>query len=190
MIIALMILQILLLLFGLAYLFALGYGVLFGAPFVGTRRPIADKMVSFARINPNDIVLDLGCGKGDVLAAVARHSKAVRLVGYEINPLLALIARMRLAHVSAPTRIYTKNVLRMGSHEDVTVVFLYLLPQLMDRLLPQLCESLPSHARIISHGFEFSNLTPKETLAIHNATLHLYEMSDVMAHSYERGNNS
>ncbi len=51
---------------------------------------------------------------------------------------------------------------------DATVVFLYLLPHLNLRLLPNLLRQLKSGSRIISHDFEIGSWKPDRTLHINS----------------------
>lgn len=187
-----LIIQLLTLLGGFLFILSLGYGILFGAPYIGTSSRVARAMVEFSNADSDDVVLDLGSGLGSLLFAAHRFAGVRESIGYEVNPLLALLSRirMRIAGFSDSFRVFTRSIQSMDSHSDVTIVYLYLLPGLMDRIIPTLCQNLSKHVQIVSHGFEFTGIDPLRELRIHNTTLRLYSMNDVMAHEYERGNHS
>lgn len=70
-----------------------GLTVLRGAPYVPTKRRLLDK--AFTELYPlsdSDVLVDIGCGDGVVLRAAARHG--ARAVGYELNPILYVVARV------------------------------------------------------------------------------------------------
>src|SRR5688572_25475247 len=75
--------------------------LLFGAPYLPTLRPQVKAALELAELRKGETLLELGCGDGKVLIAAARQG--IKAVGYELNPLLALLAWLR-------TRRYGGNV--------------------------------------------------------------------------------
>ena len=49
------------------------------APFVPSPQPIVDKMLEAARVKPNELVYDLGCGDGRIVVAAASSAANPRL---------------------------------------------------------------------------------------------------------------
>jgi 16S rRNA A1518/A1519 N6-dimethyltransferase RsmA/KsgA/DIM1 with predicted DNA glycosylase/AP lyase activity len=77
-------------------------GVLFfGAPYLPTLRQQVKAALELADLKPGDTLLELGCGDGKVVLAAAKQG--INVIGYELNPILALVAWSR-------TRRYSKNV--------------------------------------------------------------------------------
>ena len=77
----------------LAVVALFGLVVLRGAPYVPTQRKVLDK--AFDKLYPlgeGDVLVDIGCGDGVVLRAAA--ARGARAVGYELNPLLVLLAKL------------------------------------------------------------------------------------------------
>jgi ribosomal protein L11 methylase PrmA len=189
----LFILQVIILFGGFIFIFILGYGILFGAPYIGTRHNVARAMIEFSEAGEGHTVLDLGSGLGSILLTAKQEFSVDRVIGYEINPLLAFCSRLRLGLHGIHRdqfQIYCRSISTMRKHFEVSTVFVYLLPGLMDKIIPVLCDQLSPEVKIVSNGFEFSGVIPLKELRIHNATLRLYSMNDVMAYEYERGNNS
>ena len=74
-------------------IFLFGLAAFTGAPYVPTKPKDAEKVFrELYPLGPADLVVDIGSGDGMVLRAAARLG--ARAVGYEINPLLALISRL------------------------------------------------------------------------------------------------
>jgi precorrin-6B methylase 2 len=131
--------------------------------FVPTREPVANGMVKLAGVTKNDVVYDLGCGDGALLIAAARLG--ARVVGVDIDP-----QRIKEA---------TENVRRAGVQDRVTlirgdifdpaikiseasVVTLYLLPSLNQKLMPRLKAELKAGSRVVSHAFSMGESWPAD----------------------------
>lgn len=70
-----------------------GLVVFRGAPYVPTHRKLLDKAFeSLYPLGKKDVLVDIGCGDGVVLRTAARHG--ARAIGYELNPLLVVIAKL------------------------------------------------------------------------------------------------
>lgn len=127
--------------------------------YVPTPDSVVNKMLEMASIQLGDVVYDLGCGDGRILVAAARQY-GVRAVGVEIDPQMVRIARQNAATngVSHLVRIDQADLFTVDLNE-ASVVMLYLLPELNERLKPQLGK-LRSGARIVSHDFGLRGVKP------------------------------
>lgn len=66
--------------------------VAFGAPFLPTLSSRVDDAVELLNLKPGQTMLELGCGDGRLLNAVAKNK--VYAIGYELNPLLVIYAKL------------------------------------------------------------------------------------------------
>jgi precorrin-6B methylase 2 len=133
------------------------------AIFVPTPLDVVAKMLNLADVKKNDVVYDLGSGDGRIVIAAAKTYGA-KAVGVELDMHLVEQSQdnVKQAGVSELVRIEYADIFKQDlSHADV--VALYLPPNLMDRLLPQF-EKLKPGARIVSHFFKFSDITPEKSL--------------------------
>ena len=143
---------------------ARSFGGLFaGAPYVPVRkRDVLDAM-ALARIRPGERMADLGCGDGRVLLGALAHGANV--VGFEISPILALIARYRTRHFKDQTRIIRGNFF----HQDLSPFDVLCVFQLM-RLMPRLEEKLNREGkpglRVVSFVFSMPGWTLVEQRGI------------------------
>jgi hypothetical protein len=81
--------------------FCFVFVLLFGAPFLPTLKPQIIIALDLLDLKPGDTLLELGSGDGRVLVAAAR--RGLNVVGYELNPIMALISWLH-------TRRYRRQV--------------------------------------------------------------------------------
>ena len=130
------------------------------APYVPTPADVVDRMLSFAKVGPNDIVYDLGCGDGRIVIAAAKKYGA-RGVGVDIDPerINESMANARKAGVEKLVTFKLQDAMQTDVSE-ATVVTLYLLSFANVQLRPILEKQLKPGARIVSHNFGMGNWEP------------------------------
>lgn len=102
---------------------AFGFVVFRGAPYVPTkRRDLARAMGELYTLDDQDLLVDIGSGDGVVLAEAAK--RGARAVGYELNPLLVLLSRLRLRK-SDRTTVVLADFWRVHFPDDTTVVYVF-----------------------------------------------------------------
>ncbi len=128
-------------------------------PFVTTPSQVVERMLALAQVKPDDFVIDLGSGDGRVVIAAAKQFGA-RGVGIELHARLVELARdnARAAGVSDRAQFVQGDVLE-ADLSRATVVTVYLLPWLMDKLQPALLKLKPG-TRIVSHRFTWTGWAP------------------------------
>jgi protein-L-isoaspartate O-methyltransferase len=130
------------------------------APFITTPDEVVERMLRLARTGPTDTVMDLGSGDGRIVITAAKAFGA-RGIGVEIDARLVERSRQnaRGAGVAERVEILQGDVLRteLGRASVVTV---YLLPQLIDRLQPKFLDELKPGARIVTHAFGMKGWRP------------------------------
>lgn len=127
--------------------------------FVPTPQDVVDLMLHLAKVEKDDVLYDLGCGDGRVVATAAKRY-GCRAIGYDVDPERVRESRenIRRNQVGKLARIEQKDIFKIDL-SPATVVFLYLLPDLNVRLIPQL-EKLKPGTRIISHDFDMEGIRP------------------------------
>ena len=129
-------------------------------PFVTTPDQVVERMLALAGTGPADHVMDLGSGDGRIVIAAAKRYGA-RGVGIEIDGKLVAVSRenAQRAGVAGLVAFEEQDVL-LADVSRATVVTLYLLPFLIDRLQPKLLDELRPGARIVSHSFSMKGWKP------------------------------
>jgi len=132
---------------------------------VPTPDAVVTGMLKLANVGKNDVVYDLGCGDGKIVIAAVQQFGA-RGVGIDIDPQRIQESNENAKKAGVTDRvqfilgdIFDPNV-KIG---DATVVTLYLLPTLNEKLAPRLRAELRPGTRIVSHSFEMGSWKPDKT---------------------------
>lgn len=151
------------------------------APYVPSSPEVVDRMLVLAKVGPNDVVYDLGCGDGRIVIAAAKKYGA-RGVGVDIVPerINEAIANARDAGVEKLVAFKVQDALKTDVSE-ATVVTLYLLTFGNLQLRPVLQQQLRPGARIVAHNYGMGDWEPDEVDAFTDAnggrkTLYLWRI--------------
>ena len=127
--------------------------------YMATPQDVVDRMLQLAGVTKDDVVYDLGCGDGRVVVTAARRF-GCRAIGYDIDPERVKESRenVRRNGVQHLVRIEQKDIFTLDL-SAASVVFLYLLPDLNVKLIPQLQKLRPG-SRIVSHEFDMEGIRP------------------------------
>ena len=133
--------------------------------FVPTPQDVVDKMLEMADVKKTDVVYDLGSGDGRIVISAAKKY-GCKAVGYEIDKELVELSRTKAeaAGVKSLVTIEAKDLFT-ADLRDADVIAVYLLPQQLEKLLPQL-EKLKPGVRIVSHYFSLPDTKPDRTLTV------------------------
>ncbi|HYG68807.1 MAG TPA: class I SAM-dependent methyltransferase [Anaeromyxobacteraceae bacterium] len=143
--------------------------------YVPTPESVVKAMLEVAKVGPNDVVYDLGCGDGRIAIAAVRDYNAKRSVCVDIDPerIREATANAREAKVQDRVKIVEGDLFAMD-FRDATVVTLYLLPSLNLKLRPRLLSELKPGTRIVSHAFDMGDWTPEQTLNVDGKTVYFW----------------
>ena len=128
-----------------------------------TTQDVVDKMLALAKVAKNDHVVDLGCGDGRFVITAARQF-GCRATGYELDAKLIAQGRTRIAEAKLEklARIEERDLFTVDL-SDVTVVMLFLLPDMNAKLIPQLGKMAPG-SRIVAHEFDIPGIRADQEL--------------------------
>jgi trans-aconitate methyltransferase len=146
--------------------------------YVPTPQPVVDAMLALASVKKTDVVYDLGSGDGRIVITAAQKYGA-RGVGIELDPDLVKKARANAAaaRVSNKVRFVTQNLFE-ADLRPATVVTLYLLQSINERLRPKLVRELSPGARVVSHVFNMGpEWPPERTETIDRSRIYLWSIS-------------
>ena len=135
-------------------------------PYIPSTRQNVDEMLRLARVQPGDVVYDLGSGDGRVVIAAARDWGA-RGVGIDIDAALVAQSRERARREGVAERVEFRHGDVFGADlSEATVVTMYLLTSLVERLQPKLLAELRPGTRIVAHDYGFADWKPDEHVQI------------------------
>jgi len=147
------------------------------APWVPTRDELLPYVMSLAKVGPNDVVYDLGCGDGRVvIEAVLRGARGVCV---EINKELIARAEERARKLGISDRVeFINDDFFNVPLSGATVIYMYLLTSVNRMLKPKLAREVRIGTRIVSLDFEIPGWRPvhvvRVSLGYRDATLYLY----------------
>ena len=147
------------------------------APFITSPDFIVDQMVAAAKVSKDDLVYDLGCGDGRIVIASALQT-GCRGVGFDIKPeLVAKSAENAKRHGVTHRVTFKEQDIFTVDLSQCQVVLMYLLPRMVNDLVPQFDQMKPG-SRIVSHDFWIDSVQPDRVIAVQlageDATRSLY----------------
>ena len=133
------------------------------APYVPTPHIAVSKMLEMGRIEPGDVVFDLGCGDGRIVRRAAKEYEATG-VGFELSFAVYWYARfLNLWHRVSVDRV---KLLRADFWQSdlaqCDVVMAFLLPRLLDQLREKAIEEMRPGSRIVTFRWEMPGWVPQK----------------------------
>ena len=127
------------------------------APQLASANEVVDAMLSLARLQPDDYVIDLGSGDGRILIAAARSNGAHGL-GVDIDP-AAIAQANRNAQNAGVTGLVTfrQQDLFQTPLQEADVLTLYLTPEVNLRLRPRILSQMRPGTRVVSNEFDMGD---------------------------------
>lgn len=143
-------------------------------PYVPSPDVVVKSMLKLAAVTKNDTVIDLGCGDGRIVVTAALDYGATG-IGYDLNPerIKEANANAVKAGVEKRVRFIEKNLFD-AEIKEATVVTLYLLPGVNEKLKPRLLAELKPGTRVVSHSFAMPDWPPKEQIQVDGRTVYLW----------------
>jgi precorrin-6B methylase 2 len=144
--------------------------------FVPTRPAVAEAMLDMAKVTAADVVYDLGCGDGQIVVAAAK--RGARVVGVDIDPRRVVEARANALKAGVADRatiiegdIFDPKI-NIG---EASVVTLYLLTWINEKLKPRLLKELTPGTRVVSNTFRMGDdWPPEQERTVENYPIYLW----------------
>jgi ribosomal protein L11 methylase PrmA len=138
-------------------------------------------MLDMAKVGPNDVVYDLGSGDGRIVIMAAEKYGA-KAVGVELDEGRFKESSSRLLELGLEkrARIVRGNLFETDVR-PASVVTLYLLPDVNQRLRPRLEKELRPGTRVVSHNYSMDSWKAEQEETVTSAdgeshTVFLYVM--------------
>jgi SAM-dependent methyltransferase len=138
----------------------------FNLVYVPTPESVVEKMFEMAKVTKKDVVFDLGCGDGRIVAMAAKKF-GTKGVGIDLNPvrIKESLETVKKYGVEKLVDIRQGDALKVKDFDRATVVMLYMLPEFMNWLEPIAKKKLKPGARIVSHDYKWdSTWAPDQTI--------------------------
>jgi len=153
-----------------------GQQVHLDVPFVPTPQTVVDGMLRMANVKAEDIVYDLGCGDGRIVITAAKQFGA-RGRGFDIDPQRIVESNQNAEKAGVTDKVeFFVQDLFLTNLSEATVVTLYLLPSVNERLRPKLFEELKPGTRVVSHAFHMGDWIADRIEHIDGRTVYFWVM--------------
>lgn len=129
-----------------------GMVLLSGAPYVPSMRKQINAGLDLLDLKRGQTMLELGCGDGRVLRAAAK--RGWNAVGYEINPLLVLAAKLQTWRYRRQVRVVWANYWR-SKWPEAQGIYVFLLDPYMGKLDKKIIQELAVSPKL---AFERSSI--------------------------------
>jgi len=144
--------------------------------FVPTPDEVVEAMLRLADVGANDVVYDLGSGDGRIPITAARRFGA-RGVGIELDPELVAQATRSAQQAGVADRVrFVEGDIFESDISPATVVTLYLLTSINERLRPKLQKELRPGTRIVSHQFRMGDWEPERDIVVDFRSVFLWRV--------------
>lgn len=131
---------------------------------VPTADELVEKMLDMAKVTKNDVVYDLGSGDGRTVIAAAK--RGARAHGIEYNPDLVELSKKNAAAMGVSDRAtFEKADIFESDYSQATVITLFLLPSLNERLRPTILKQAPG-TRVVSNTFPMGDWQPDDIATV------------------------
>lgn len=153
-------------------------------PYVPTPNDVVEEMLNLANVGPGDYVIDLGSGDGRIVIAAVKRGAIGH--GVDLDP-----ERIREAKANAEEEGVSNRVMFMQGDifetdfSDASVITLYLLSSVNEKLRPSLLEELSPGTRVVSHSFSMGDWQPDDQTRFANRTLYFWVIPADVEGSWE-----
>jgi uncharacterized protein (TIGR03000 family) len=152
--------------------------------YVPTPADVSAAMVDLARVGPDDVVYEPGCGDARITTAAIRAG-ARRGICIDIDPERAKESKANVEAAGLASRIDVRegDALDVKNLSDVSVVFLYMGDHFNLLIRPVLWRELKVGSRIVSHRFTMGDWKPDQSVSVMSelggfSELHLWTITE------------
>lgn len=122
-------------------------------PYVPTPNEVVERMLDLADVNSGDYVIDLGSGDGRIVIAAAKRGATGH--GIDLDPQRVSEARTNAINAKVDDRVmFMKANIFNTDFSNASVITMYLLPTVNEKLRPVLLDKLEPGTRVVSHSFD------------------------------------
>lgn len=128
------------------------------SPWWKTDKRASQAIIDLAKIKNSDIVYELGSGDGEFALYTARITGA-NVVGIEIDPIRFYISKIRSYFSPSRKKIkFIKEDFKKIDISETTVLYFYLVPAAIKRIMPKLKKELKPGTKAVSYRYKVEGL--------------------------------
>lgn len=144
-------------------------------PYVPTPPDVVNRMLEMAEVQPDDYLIDLGSGDGRIVITAVRDWGVHEALGVDIDPERVAEARDNASQAGIANRAkFKEGDLFETDFSDATVLTMYLLRSVNERLRPTILNELDPGTRVVSHAFDMGDWQPDQSDVINGHKVFLW----------------
>lgn len=133
--------------------FCFSFVLLYGAPYVPTLSRQVKVALNLLDLKQGETMLELGCGDGKVLIAAAE--RGWKVIGYELNPVLAAVAWLRTRKYGGRVQVKCADFWN-AKWPETEGIYCFILPRLMQKLDKKVVQEYGKPVKVVSFAFVIS----------------------------------
>lgn len=141
----------------LGLLACFSFVLIFGAPYLPTHKHQIELSLDMLNLKKGQTMYELGCGDGRVLRRAAQ--RGYRAVGFELNPLLYIFARLHTYRYRDDVKVKFGNFWT-ADLSKADGVYVFLLDRFMAKLDEKLRSELKKNTLLASYTFKIPGKKP------------------------------
>jgi hypothetical protein len=178
--IAVILLLIALWLFVITGMLLIIYGsIAIRVPFVPVAQYVVEALKKEQPLTGGDVFYDLGSGDGRAVIAMARAYPEARAIGVEKGPFPYLVSRLVRFLTKTKNASFLFKDFSQVSFSDATHIYMYLYPDVVQKLLPKFESELKPGTKVVTCDFPFATRAATRTVPVvrgrRKYTLYFYE---------------
>lgn len=145
-------------------------------PYLPSPIQVIDAALDLAKLNPKDVMADLGCGDGEVLLRAAKKF-GIFSVGFELDERLLKIAKKRIieAGLSHLISLIEADLFQVDVSR-FSIIYVYPFPSIIKRLSLKLLRECRRGTRILIHDYLLEGLSPIKSINIPSGKQHVHKI--------------
>jgi predicted RNA methylase len=124
------------------------------SPWWRTSKEVARKACKLASVSKKDVVYELGSGDGEFILTAVSEFGAKKAIGIEIDYSRYLISKMKKKKAKLKNAEFVRRDFKEVNLRGADVVYFYLVPRVIDRIMPKLKKELKPGTRIVSYKYK------------------------------------
>ena len=137
----------------------------FGVPFVPTRNRSLERILAPITLSKKDVFYDLGSGDGRLPFYMAKNY-GLKAIGVELNPLLYFYSRLKKRLFKVKNVEFLRANFFDVSLKKASVIYVFLFPEVVNKLYSKILMECKKGTIIISHGFRIKPLENKKVMTL------------------------
>lgn len=142
------------------------------SPWWRTNKKVSRAACKLAGITKKDIVYELGSGDGEFILCASNDYGVKKAVGIEIDYSRYFISVIRKLFSNSKNAKFIRADFKRINLSDATVVYFYLVPAVIKRIMPKLLKELKPGTKILSYRYK----VPLKLVSKNEERIYLYEI--------------